>query len=174
MIYFISDTHFLHAKIIEFCNRPFSDVYEMNQKLQDNWNSTVSEDDTIYHLGDFGLGRRRDLQYILDRLNGKKHLIIGNHDHQNRVEKLEGWESVQEYLSVHIPEYKLDVKLLHYPMENWHHRERGSISLFGHEHGNGYSRDIPNRVEVSVECIGYKPISIDEIISHINKMNEIL
>jgi calcineurin-like phosphoesterase family protein len=52
-IFFTSDTHFYHTNIIKYCNRPFSSVEEMNQKLIENWNNTISEHDTIFHLGDF-------------------------------------------------------------------------------------------------------------------------
>ena len=52
----ISDTHFDHANIIKYCNRPFKDVDEMNNTIWQNWNSVVDADDIVYHLGDFALG----------------------------------------------------------------------------------------------------------------------
>lgn len=54
--FFTSDTHFGHANIINLCNRPFKDVNHMNNMLVENWNSVVSDDDTVFHLGDFALG----------------------------------------------------------------------------------------------------------------------
>ena len=55
-VWVTSDTHFNHANIIKYCNRPFSSVEEMNETIIANWNKVVSEDDMVYHLGDFALG----------------------------------------------------------------------------------------------------------------------
>ena len=52
MIYFIADTHFNHANIIKYCNRPFKNTDEMNKYIIRKWNSVVKETDTVYHLGD--------------------------------------------------------------------------------------------------------------------------
>ena len=80
MIYFTSDTHFQHTNIIKYCNRPFKDVDEMNERLINNWNSIVSNDDTIYHPGDFCLSNDKEIINIFKRLNDNKILICGNHD----------------------------------------------------------------------------------------------
>ena len=47
MVYYISDLHFGHANIIKLCNRPFSDVNEMNEALIANWNNKVTNGDTV-------------------------------------------------------------------------------------------------------------------------------
>lgn len=54
--FFTSDTHFNHANIIRFCNRPFKDVEQMNETLIANWNRVVGTNDIVFHLGDFCLG----------------------------------------------------------------------------------------------------------------------
>ncbi len=77
--FFTSDTHFNHANIIKFCNRPFKDVEQMNDVMIANWNSVIGKDDTVFHLGDFCLGGAAEWTKILDRLNGKIYLIMGNH-----------------------------------------------------------------------------------------------
>lgn len=79
-IFFTSDTHFSHARIIELCNRPFRDAQHMNEMLIHNWNSVVGQDDTVYHLGDVALGSIVDSLPLVGRLNGIKHLVPGNHD----------------------------------------------------------------------------------------------
>lgn len=76
--FFTSDTHFGHANIIRFCNRPFRNVEEMNEALIENWNLVVSEDDTVFHLGDFAFGGSNVWKSIIPRLNGHINLIIGN------------------------------------------------------------------------------------------------
>lgn len=81
--FFTSDTHFNHANIIRFCNRPFKDVNQMNEVLIENWNRVISPGDTVFHFGDFCLGGSLEWTNVLDRLNGKIHLILGNHDMKN-------------------------------------------------------------------------------------------
>ena len=82
MDYFISDTHFFHENVIRFDKRPFTSVEEMNAKMRDWWNNTVSEKDRVYILGDFIWLSPSDPEYIkfTKSLNGKKVLIKGNHD----------------------------------------------------------------------------------------------
>ena len=82
-VFFTSDTHFYHGNIIRFCNRPFKDVGMMNETIISNWNNTVGLDDIVFHLGDFCLGGSAEWTKILDRLNGKIYLILGNHDLKN-------------------------------------------------------------------------------------------
>ena len=81
--FFTSDTHFNHANIISFCNRPFKDVEQMNEVMIANWNHVIGKDDSVFHLGDFCLGGAAEWTKILDRLNGKIYLIMGNHDLKN-------------------------------------------------------------------------------------------
>ena len=82
-VFFTSDTHFYHANIINFCGRPFKNVEVMNETLIANWNSVVGPDDIVFHLGDFCLGGSAEWTNILNRLNGKIYLIVGNHDIKN-------------------------------------------------------------------------------------------
>jgi calcineurin-like phosphoesterase family protein len=78
--WFTSDTHFGHAAILGYCRRPFSSVEEMDQGLIQLWNAVVSRRDEVWHLGDFGYGPSDRMRSVFQRLNGKKRLIIGNHD----------------------------------------------------------------------------------------------
>ena len=78
-IYFTADTHFGHKAILQYCNRPFETINEMNEALINNWNSKVGPGDIVFHLGDFAFGGSTIWKSILERLNGRKYLIIGNH-----------------------------------------------------------------------------------------------
>lgn len=77
---YIADLHLSHANIIRFDSRPFDSVEEMNETIISNWNKKVKSGDTTYILGDFCWGKEPDWIKILDRLNGNKVLIRGNHD----------------------------------------------------------------------------------------------
>ncbi len=79
MIFFTSDQHYGHAAVIRYASRPFADVAEMNEALVARFNDRVSPEDETFHLGDFSLDDRLVRDY-LPRLNGRHHLIAGNHD----------------------------------------------------------------------------------------------
>ena len=82
MIYYTAYLHLGHENIIKMCDRPFLSIEEMNAALIDNWNSVVSNDDTVYILGDFIYRSSISGKVYLRQMKGKKHLIIGNHDHK--------------------------------------------------------------------------------------------
>ncbi len=77
-LFFTSDTHFNHTNILQYCNRPFKTVDQMNETIITNWNNVVGPDDVIFHLGDFCLGGAEEWNKILDRLNGRIYLVLGN------------------------------------------------------------------------------------------------
>ena len=134
MIYFTADTHFDHANIIRFCNRPFATVEEMNETLIANWNRKVHGHDTVYILGDMFF-RTSDPEPILRQLKGKKHLITGNHDSQwmKKVDMSHWFTSVQPYLETSDGQHTLT--MCHFPMVTWNHQSR-SYMIHGHIHEN--------------------------------------
>ena len=107
--FFTADTHFGHKNIINYCERPFSSVEEMDQTLITNWNMVVSECDVVYHLGDFVFGCP---ERIRKRLNGRIFLILGNHDKFGKK-----WHSLFEGV-FQIHEYK-NIIMCHYPIRYW-------------------------------------------------------
>lgn len=80
MNYYISDLHIEHPAAIHFDNRPFANTTEMFDAIKDRWNSTVTNDDDVYILGDFIWLKEPYWAHYVSQLNGKKTLIRGNHD----------------------------------------------------------------------------------------------
>ncbi len=82
-IFFIADTHFGDRNITRNENRPFSDISEMDNTIIKNWNTTVSENDTVFIVGDFSFYNKEKATEICKSLNGEKILVMGNHDAEN-------------------------------------------------------------------------------------------
>ena len=154
-IWFISDTHFGHRKIIEYCNRPFKDVGHMDEVMIANWNNKVGQNDIVYHLGDFALNK--DPEKYLRRLNGQKFLIRGNHDKRPRVDH--GWANIWDYRELR--HEKQNIVLCHYAMRVWNKSHHGAIMLYGHSHGNLPGTD--QSLDVGVDCWNYSPTSLEDI-----------
>lgn len=175
MKYFIADTHFFHESIIEFSQRPFKDINDMNNQLIKNWNDTVtSTDDEIYILGDFMYqGTGENANSILKQLRGKKYLIKGNHEEYliDKDFKNYHFEWVKDYYTFIYNKRKF--VLFHYPILEWDGYYKHSIHLYGHVHNNKvdfFNRMLGiNAVNVGVDMIKYKPISIGDIIRIVNE-----
>ena len=134
-IRYIADMHFDHADIIPYDNRPFDDVEEMNQKMISNWNAVVGHEDLTWILGDFCAGSTRRWAEILEQLNGRKALILGNHDSREAAEAVRGlglFEDIAEYRE--IMDGDRHVVLCHYPVMAFHDHYFGWLHLYGHVH----------------------------------------
>jgi calcineurin-like phosphoesterase family protein len=161
--FFISDLHLNHTNILKYCSRPFSSTQEMTEKIINNWNSEVKQNDSVYVLGDFGFhspDESYSLSNILKRLNGNSHLILGNHDKQ----PCKGWKSINQYLKISIDMQQ--IVLFHYPIESWEKKRHGVWHLHGHSHGT--IKDNPNilRIDVGLDaaCLQkFGPISFEEV-----------
>ena len=163
-VYFTSDTHFNHANIIGFCNRPFKSVEEMNEKLIENWNNVVGADDIVFHLGDFCLGGSAEWTKVLDRLNGKIYLIQGNHDMKNlRLG------------------YTQRFDLNHCPFLCYGGAYRDTWQLFGHVHTSKYNTGkdksrlaylFPTQYDVGVDNNNFTPVFFEQVKSIIKKQVE--
>ena len=131
MIYYISDLHFGHKNVLAFDERPFRDLEEMERELIRRWNERVTEEDTVYVLGDVFWKQSDHNREIMARLKGHKHLIIGNHDEPARALS-DCWESMEPYAEVQ--DEGRWVVLSHYPMPFFNHRNHGAVMLYGHVH----------------------------------------
>jgi calcineurin-like phosphoesterase family protein len=159
-LFFSSDMHFNHKNIIKYCNRPFSSVEEMNEALVSNWNSKISPKDEVWVLGDVSWGR-----FDLNRLNGRKKLIIGNHDRLDLL--IEYFDECYDFYNLEgIPSKKSLIPLCHYPLESWNRKFHGSIHLHGHTH-NTLDNSGLLRFDVGVDAWNMFPVSMDEILAKV-------
>lgn len=170
--YIISDLHLGHANIIKYCNRPFSSVEEMDKTIIDNWNTIVKPEDEVYFLGDFCFGRpgQKVSKEYREKLNGKIHLILGNHD---RYIDKSSFDSVQKYII--LEELGKKILLTHYPVyrEDYSYIKENfnlpnyDICFYGHVHNGREDEIIPNHFNVCVEKTNYKPMNFDILLSKI-------
>lgn len=178
-IFLISDTHFSHRGIVKFLRadgvtkeRPWDNIEEMDEALVKNWNSVVRPQDKVYHLGDVVINR--SALPILDRLNGEKVLIKGNHDVFRADEYLKYFKDIR---GTHSLGGKGEFILSHIPVHPFYVTERWKANIHGHLHsgkvtkpktdwiGDGWNTyDVidPRYLCVSVEQINYTPISFEE------------
>ena len=163
MDFFTGDTHLGHSNIVIYCGRPFKDVIDMDETIIRNWNETVTPEDTVYHVGDFSLYYGiEDKQRLLNRLNGTKILVIGNHD----IDRVGHWA-------------KLGVKAFKNPIVygDWILSHQPIMfpdrpNVHGHTHGNIHRGEVSVHgihICVSVEATEYKPVTADWIRQEIRK-----
>ena len=162
-IFFTADTHFGHGNIIKYCQRPFGSVREMDGVIAENWNRIVNPTDLIFNLGDFSWLGAKQMQALLERLNGRKFLCIGSHD--KRVSRLVGFfECIRESFLVEVGERQF-VFFNHYLHKVWPKSHHGSLHLFGHSHGrmNAYAEQEGKLLDVGVDSHNFYPWSLDEV-----------
>jgi len=165
MIYFTSDLHAFHKNIIEYDQLPFKSLEDYRKFIIEVWNSTIGEEDEIYILGDVAVGGTNGQIYeFLTRLNGKKYLIQGNHDHRT-IMKCEYLRNCFDWIRWHhVFDYNKErFHLYHCPIESWFNMSSmKSIHLHGHSHGK--CRIIDRRMDVGFKACNFKIYSIEEII----------
>ena len=184
-LFFTSDTHYGHANICsattQWVNatnltRDFESLEHMNNKIINNINVKVGEDDILIHLGDWSFGGFDNIKQFRDRIDCKNiHLTYGNHDHhiRNNKEDIQSiFSSTQDYLHLDIrrPNGKLMDKFsfvcMHYPIASWNGMNDGVIHLHGHVHLPPHLRIADGRaMDVGVDGNGLDPISLDEVLA---------
>jgi len=158
-VFLISDTHFGHTNIIRYCDRPFANVDEMDDALIKNWNSVVSPQDKVYHLGDVTLSTKK--LHILDSLNGKKILIKGNHD----IFPLKNY--VPYFKDIRATHEISGLILSHIPVhDSEKYRFKGNV------HGHTHEKNLADNwyYNISVEQIDYRPISLEAVLERYRGM----
>ncbi|MFW5795139.1 MAG: metallophosphoesterase family protein [Bacillota bacterium] len=173
MIYFTSDSHFFHKNIITYCNRPYSNIEDMNKDIIKKWNSKVLPGDTVYHLGDFCFNPYY-VPDIISKLNAKQIILIcGNHD--SRIWKKRDIFNdtklqIAGYNTIHEINYQgLPIILCHFPMLSWPKKSHGSVHFFGHIHNVSRDDIQPNSCNVGVDCWDFYPVDIETAIKTATK-----
>lgn len=177
-----SDTHFGHANIIRYANRPFADWREMGEAMIERWNARVNEEDKTFFLGDFAMGPGATPDYVvsvLNRLNGKIVGILGNHDMPSKYGKgltnliiANGLHEKVRILDDQITSIMIDGQnfvMCHYPMADWDGRFHGAIHLHGHVHTQYPSSEYPNGrfYDIGVDMYG-GPVQITGDLRYLN------
>ena len=169
-LFFTSDTHFGHRNIIKYCQRPFSCIEEMDDALIANWNRVVGKDDIIFHLGDFAMGGSAEWSRLLQKLNGKIYLILGNHDLKTIGAGFSRLEGVAMQMLINVKGQI--IYLNHYPFLCYGGAYRNTWQLYGHVHTCHANRglDVPRlkmlmpiQYDVGVDNNNYRPVSFEQV-----------
>lgn len=186
--FFTSDLHLGHKNILNFGRgKKYASIQEHDDGIILNWNTVVNNNDEIYVLGDVSLYTNIDfLRNILSKLNGKKHLVFGNHDKVKLHAQLKNegiWETINEYLEItrNINDKKYRLILSHFPILEFNHAFReNTIHLYGHIHDMHSYDCIYQRLNYKALHIGldtsdmypntakYFPISLENILIKTN------
>lgn len=169
MIYLTADLHLGHENIITYCNRPFKNINHMNKVLVSNWNNLVKEEDVVYVIGDFSksdtkIDNSHFVAKMLSKLNGTKHLILGNHDGLRPFTYVSiGFTTVHTALNLNVTQRG------EFKETNWilHHDPCAAITKRDTQWICGHLHDLilscKNVVNVGVDVWDYKPVSMDRL-----------
>lgn len=196
-IFFTSDLHLGHKNVLTFDNRPFKSLEEMQEGLIKRFNNTVPENGITYFLGDIGLGNSEYITDFLNRTNGTKVLILGNHDKGMFANYVLGFDVVLNSASFFIGNERVtmshcpligikreDTSEFKRPDENWHGEFKNNkfsiqnedqFHLHGHIHSpnGGKSEKIHRKqFDIGVTANNYSPVSFKTIHQWIMKYKE--
>ena len=153
----ISDTHFFHANIGQYCSRPNG----WQDLIIENWNRFIQPGDTVFHLGDLTLGKKEDSEALIPRLNGMLYLLRGNHDRRGKAfyQSL-GITLVKDPLSA---EYGYNLKLVfsHCPIVPL---PPNLLNLHGHIHNNPAPELGLRHINMSIEVREYRPWRLGDVL----------
>ena len=174
-----SDLHFGHKNIMSFCPetraRFNNDVTYMNNAMVEEWNYKVQPEDTVYILGDVAFMSGSDAGRMMNRLNGTKILIEGNHDRKTLMDATfrGAFAEVHKYLDITVDGHK--IVMFHYPIAEWDQMHRGALHFHGHLHGGKSGLELYRAMDVRMDstceivismCSAYRNIKNNEIKGH--------
>ncbi len=165
MIFYTADLHFHYKPFLP--GRPFASVEEMDEAMIRLWNETVTDRDTVYVVGDVGYNGGYVPGDALGRLQGRKHLIRGNHDtgFENAPKLFDYFETVTDFNE--IDDSETHILLCHYPIL---YRKRGYM-IHGHLHqarGPEYDilRQMPRMLNAGVDVNFYRPVTLAQLVEN--------
>lgn len=165
MIFYTADLHFHYKPFLP--GRPFASVEEMDEAMIRLWNETVTDRDTVYVVGDVGYNGGYVPRDALGRLQGRKHLIRGNHDtgFENAPKLFDYFETVTDFNE--IDDGETHILLCHYPIL---YRKRGYM-IHGHLHqarGPEYDilRQMPRMLNAGVDVNFYRPVTLAQLVEN--------
>lgn len=171
-VYFSSDWHLDHVKVIGYDNRPFRDIGHMNKTIIDNF-SELDENDHLFFVGDLSFAKDpMRVVEMIKPLRCKLYWIPGNHDgHLLDCEELTSrFEWIQHLAEITVieeehnkPSVRQDITLCHYSMEVWNKSHHGAYHLYGHSHGSLPETMTRRSFDVGCNMWEYKPISYRQI-----------
>lgn len=167
--FFTADTHFGDAHILRQRGRLFASLEEHDAALIARWNEVVTDEDDVWHLGDFAAGASRiRCAEIFAELRGTKRLIRGNHD-TNRVLDLPWAKPPQESARITVRDdagMEWRLFLAHYAHRAWPGLWRATRHLYGHTHGS--LPDTRFSCDVGVDAWEYRPVPISDLVARQN------
>ena len=172
-IYLTSDLHLGHDREFVWKVRGFNSVEEMNNALVERWNSVVDNDDDVYVLGDLVLGSISNVDY-LTKLNGRLHIVFGNHDTEmRRTVYKELPNEVEADWAIMLKYKKYHFYLTHFPSMTGNLEKESlkqcTLNLFGHTHQTEkFFNDLPYMYHVGVDTHNGYPVLLDNIINEMN------
>lgn len=172
-IYLTSDLHLGHDREFIWGSRGYESITEMNLDYVIKWNTTVSDDDDIYILGDLMLGDKSNIKY-LEQLKGKIHIVLGNHDTSTREEMYRELPNVVEVeCAIRLNYKKYHFFMTHYPCMTGNLEKESlkqmTLNLYGHTHqATNFYEDRPYMYHVGVDSHNGYPVLLDDIIFEMN------
>lgn len=175
-ILFTGDSHLGHKNAIKYDKRPFSSVEEMDETIISNWNNKANSNDTIYMLGDVSWHNDTKTCELLNRMNGAKILIKGNHDRvHGKVRHC--FEDIKDYEELHLPG-NIHICLFHWPIPTFNRHFYNAYHFYAHVHATEEwieteiqrrkteEKGIPcNMYNVGMMHWNYEPVTFEEIIT---------
>lgn len=176
MIYFTSDLHFNHDRDFIYKPRGFDSCWAMNRKIIENWNSIVTEEDDVYVLGDLMLGDNFIGKRIISSLKGNIHVILGNHDTDQRIKIYNELPNVVDIKFADRLRYKgYTFYLSHYPtftgnLDQEKPLKARVLNLYGHTHSSEkFYEENFTMYNVALDAHDNKVVSIEDIIEDIKE-----